>query len=288
MHEILRYLEQQSNLLLTTASLTLLALIAALDALTGPELSFSIFYLIPIALVSWFVGMKPGQWFSAASALVWLAVETISGRSYSHLLIPLWNMLVRFGFFIIVASILATLKSKLEAESKLARRDFLTGLANSRAFYELAEVELDTALAQKRELTLAYVEADGLKWINERYGRLAGDQLLCVVAETLQTHVPNRDLVARTGGALFAVLIPGIDPESARLILSKIQESLKYQMQKKYQQPIKFSIVATAFVTPPRAMGEFLQEAERLTNRLTEKSREELEIEVVDSSRSSD
>ncbi len=288
MQQIFRYIEQQSSVFIISSSCALLVVIAALDAATGPELSFSIFYLIPIASVSWFVGMKPGRWFSIASALVWLAVDIISGASYSHFLIPIWNMLVRFGFFIIVASILPILRSKLEAESKLARRDFLTGLANSRAFYELAEVELDKALAQTRQLTLAYVEADGLKWINERYGRLAGDRLLCVVAETLQAHVPDPELVARTGGALFGVLIPGLDAESARLTLRKIQDSLKHEMQKKYQQPIKFGIVATAFETPPRAMGEFLQEAERLTNRLTEKSREELVIEVVDSPRSSD
>jgi hypothetical protein len=116
-----------------------------LDRATGFELSFSIFYLAPIALVAWYAG---GHWTAlvcVASAAMWLYSDLASGHVYSHRAIPVWNAFVRLGFFSISAGLLVTLRRHLRYEELLARRDALTGLLNARAFKEAARHELARA-----------------------------------------------------------------------------------------------------------------------------------------------
>ena len=282
-YSLLYYFEQLPGFVLVAVSLAFLSVIGFLDLATGPEISFSIFYLIPIGLVSWCLGAKAGQRFSILAAVVWLMADLSSGQTYSSAWIPYWNMLVRFGFFVIVASILATVRSHTEKEAVSARRDYLTGLPNARAFHELAEAHLQRALDDKKPFILAYVEAEGLQWINERYGRLAGDQMLCAVAETIQSSVSEPNLVARFSGTLFALLLPGTDPVSGKTLLEALQSKLRDQTHRKYQRPMKFAVAGCAFVTAPSGMGEFMQQAERLMARLSQNSVNDLAFEILDS-----
>src|SRR6185295_8687546 len=79
--------------------LILLCIVGILDYLTGYELSFSLFYLIPIALLSWFVSSQVGIVVSFISAGLWLVVDVLDGSRYSHPVIYLWNTLIRLAFF---------------------------------------------------------------------------------------------------------------------------------------------------------------------------------------------
>src|SRR5262249_54871234 len=78
-----------------------LAIIAAVDILTG-EVSTSIFYLIPISFTTWRLGRVAGLVTSLISALLWGLVEVNFGLVYPNPLIPVWNAIVRLGFFVIV------------------------------------------------------------------------------------------------------------------------------------------------------------------------------------------
>lgn len=106
MNQIMSYLAHRSKIFVVLLSFGILALITFLDRLTGYELSFSIFYLIPIALVTWFAGWQGGLGFSIVSSGLWLWADLAAGQSYSSVAIPYWNALVRFGFFIIVTFML--------------------------------------------------------------------------------------------------------------------------------------------------------------------------------------
>lgn len=94
---------------------TLLVLIAFIDYITGVDFSFSIFYLIPIMLVAWYVGLRAGFLASIAGAVLWFVVDSIlGGHLYLNPAAGYWNSLVRFGFFIIVTVILSRLRRSLE------------------------------------------------------------------------------------------------------------------------------------------------------------------------------
>jgi hypothetical protein len=123
----------------------LIVVVGIIDLLTGYELAFSLFYLIPISLVNWFTGRQTGIVASFASAIVWFAADVLAGEQYSHSLIYLWNTSIRLGFFLIVTLLLAELKKALARENKLACTDFLTGALNSRCFLTVCRTRLNAA-----------------------------------------------------------------------------------------------------------------------------------------------
>jgi len=89
------------------------------DWLTGVEISFSIFYLIPVSVAAWFTGRSMGLIMSLLSAATWFANDAlIGGHAYSHPLIPVWNAFMRFGVFSIVTVILSRLGVALESERR--------------------------------------------------------------------------------------------------------------------------------------------------------------------------
>lgn len=75
-----------------------------------------------------------------------------------------------FGFFVIVALLLSTLKSVLEHEKELARTDYLTGAANSRVFYDLLQTEINRSQRYKNPFTIAYIDLDNFKTVNDEFG----------------------------------------------------------------------------------------------------------------------
>ncbi len=170
----------------------LLVLVGFGDYETGPEFSFSLFYLVPVLLVTWVAGRTPGMLTSILGALVWLWADQATGRPYSHAALGYWNAGVRLSFFCISAYLLSALRDALRREHALAETDFLTGIANSRSFYRAAEREIARAARYGHPLSIAYIDLDDFKAINDGYGHAKGDELLRSVAEALRTEVRVR------------------------------------------------------------------------------------------------
>lgn len=208
------------------AVIVLFGFVATVDKATGRELSFSLFYLLPVALVSFRWGTRAGQLAAVVAALAWLSIDLWSGSSYSHPLIPFWNAAVRFGFFSLVALLLARLHEAVEHQANLARTDPLTGLPNRRWFEELAQRELARSDRTGSSVALAVIDLDDFKKINDRQGHAAGDSVLRRVAETAGRIFRSVDLAARLGGDEFAVLLPDVDSHSALVALRRFQEAL--------------------------------------------------------------
>jgi signal transduction histidine kinase len=107
--------KQHKEVTLVTAAI-LLILVAFIDYITGVDFSFSIFYLFPISVVAWYVGLRAGVLASVAGAVLWFIVDSVLGEHlYENPAAGYWNTLVRFGFFIIVTVTLSRLRSSLEA-----------------------------------------------------------------------------------------------------------------------------------------------------------------------------
>jgi hypothetical protein len=104
-----------SKFLVVLASLFLVAVVGYLDFKTGYELSLAIFYLLPIAIAGWVVGRKAGILTAVACAGIWLYSDLAGGHRYSSLFLTVWNAGWRLGFFLIVASLLASRK-RIEGE----------------------------------------------------------------------------------------------------------------------------------------------------------------------------
>ncbi len=107
------------------------ALVALADYMTGAELKISIFYLLPISLMAWFVNRRMGIILAIVSSVLEVVTDLMVGHPYSHPVIVYWNSAVQAGFFVIIVLILSALRSEYENTLKI-------------------NVELQEALAQLR------------------------------------------------------------------------------------------------------------------------------------------
>ena len=244
------------------SALILVLFVGAADYLTGSEIGFSIFYLLPVMIATWYVGMPAGIVLAVISAIAWLLVDQ-QEHVYRHSAIPYWNMGVRFGFFLIVLIILSRLKSAYSREKALSRLDPLTGTLNGRAFQEQANAEIERARRYGHPFTVAYIDLDDFKTVNDRFGHNTGNIVLCTVAETASGNVRATDIVARLGGDEFVLLFPESGEESARTALDKISSLLSVSPEENGW-PVTLSIGAVTFRKPPDSVDRMLKKADEL------------------------
>jgi serine phosphatase RsbU (regulator of sigma subunit) len=118
----LQYLESRSKKSLLALTLFLVPIVGIIDYLTGVELSFSIFYLLPVALGAWLISRRTGIAISIVSAVVWYLADLISSHSHSPPIVPYWNAAVMLGIFVTIALVLSALRRTIEREDRLARQ----------------------------------------------------------------------------------------------------------------------------------------------------------------------
>jgi len=256
-------LEKRSQPFKLLLGFSLIGAIGILDFLTGYEFAFSLFYVIPISFVTWLLGRQPGITASLASAFVWLGADTASGHPYSHPLIPIWNSIIRFSFFLIVTLLLSALRTATEHERELARTDNLTGAVNSRLFFELLQMEIERSQRYEHPFTLAYVDLDNFKTVNDLFGHSAGVQALRIVVGYAKKNLRKIDVIARLGGDEFALLLPETGQESAQVTISKLQSGLLEEMRQN-NWPITFSIGVLTCSPSSLGMDELIKMADEL------------------------
>lgn len=109
---------------------------------------------------------------------------------------------------------------------QLATLDALTELHNRRHFVEMLERELARAQRHQRPLTLAIIDLDHFKRVNDQLGHPVGDMVLRQFGAILRQHVRADDLPARIGGEEFAVLLPETDLDHARDYAERLRETV--------------------------------------------------------------
>lgn len=258
----LSYSFRTDRLFWVALGIVLLCAMAVLDYLTGPELSFSFFYLIPITVITLGTNWKFGLLAAFASAAVWLVMDIYTGPTYSQPLIPYWNAVIRLCFFLIVVFFIRVNK-KLRTEIVMARTDFVTGVYNTRYFHELAQTEIERSARYNHELTIVFIDIDNFKTINDMFGHLEGDQALATVAAKLRDSLRKTDVVARVGGDEFAILMPETPADVLQTIMSKLLNNLSGEMHR-HKWPITLSIGALTFNRVPNSADEMLNMADRL------------------------
>ena len=260
-------------------------LIGCLDYLTGHEISFSIFYLLPVATVSWYGGHKSGYLICGLSAAIWLLMDYSGGQQYSYWIIPLWNACVRLLFFVAITYLLCELKLRLKNEALMARTDGLTQIPNRRAFNEVTAKLIQVAKRHAHSVAFTYIDVDNFKELNDTYGHVQGDQVLKSVAASLAQGVRSEDVVGRLGGDEFALFMPEIGFEDVKKSIDRIHKKL-LDMVEKNAWPIGFSIGVAVFPTPPASIDAALTIADRLMYRVKKSGKNNVTYEVISSKQS--
>jgi diguanylate cyclase (GGDEF)-like protein len=254
------------DMLIALGAVGMVAVIGYIDHLTGVEISFSIFYLLPVAFAFWQGGLWPGVATAVAGAAAWLVADLSAGHQYSRSVIPYWNALMRGLIFFTVGMLLLRLKRELERETNLATRDALTGIGNWRHFEVVAGRELGRAKRSVKPLSVAYIDLDDFKMVNDSLGHQAGDTLLVSVAMVLQQSVRTIDCVARLGGDEFIVLMPETDQEGARAVVARIRKMLE-EILKEGHWPSTLSVGLVTFAGIPDSIDEMIRTADDMMYR---------------------
>ena len=243
--------------------LGLVALLGWLDYVTGFEVAFSFFYLIPIAIATWYISLRFGHFITAVSISLWTISDWQAGELYSHEIIRFWNAFLRFSMFYIITTLLEQFKIVIQKERLLARTDPLTGITNRREFYTQAELEIKRASRYKHPLSIAYLDLDHFKNVNDEKGHLEGDKLLVAITNVISGDVRKTDTFARMGGDEFVLLLPNTDQPAAKVVLGKIERSVAEKM-KAMESPVTLSIGVVTFLSVPESVDELLHKADGL------------------------
>ncbi len=220
------FLLSKPSYVIALFSLSLIAIIGMIDHATGYELSFSIFYTIPVSIGVWYLGKRFGNFVSILSATTWMAVEYFSGNQYSHPTVLLWNTAVRLGYFVLTTSLLSHIRALHDVQEMLAQKDGLTELMNTRTFKQRCDSVFALASRHGRPLALGYLDLDGFKSVNDSFGHEVGDQILMAIATAMAKRLRTSDIGGRLGGDEFAILLPETDLVGARKFFTLLHEEL--------------------------------------------------------------
>lgn len=256
---VLYWLESLNSTSQIGLAIAAIVLIWTADVFTGPELSLSIFYALPIVMMGWLRGAKAARVTAWVGGGAWLIADYLAGHQYVVPAAMYWNALVRTGLFIVVGIIVNELRRSLESEQHFARTDSLTGAANSRYFMEACEREVARQIRYPHPLSIAFLDCDNFKQVNDRLGHAAGDQLLRQVAEELRSCLRKVDLVARLGGDEFAFLLPETNAVAAAQVSTKLRDSLT---RAGAQYGVTFSLGLVTYLRPPEHAEELIKAAD--------------------------
>lgn len=244
-------------------SLVLLLMLGWLDYLTG-DYSLIVFYLLPVALVTWFVSKRAGLLFCALVFITRsIADMAVNGFSAQYSTLHYWNISIEFVFLLIMSLLFSALRKNLEAEVTLARIDPLTGALNRNSFFEMADQEINRSRRYKHPFTVAYIDLDNFKAINDRFGHHIGDELLIKVVATIRSNIRSYEILSRFGGDEFVILLPESDEEAALSFLAKIHNRL-HQALSANNWPVGISIGAIIYLSSPPTVDEIMRRADEL------------------------
>jgi diguanylate cyclase (GGDEF)-like protein len=102
------------------------------------------------------------------------------------------------------------------------RRDPLTGIFNRAQLENVLDKEFEAAQRHGWPLSVAFIDLDDFKQVNDRWGHLVGDEVLRNFAQALQAYLRGSDIVARYGGEEFMIVLPGIDAAAASSVVRRI------------------------------------------------------------------
>jgi diguanylate cyclase (GGDEF)-like protein len=262
-------LRSRSSGFLFFGGLSCVLAVGLADYTQRPEFSFVLFYMFPIVVVTWFGNRTMGLVLAAVSPVLGLIAD-LSGRvhPFSSLPLDIWNALVRLGTYALVVVILARLKTALMHERALARADSLTGVATPRWFYSMAEQELYRARRSPEVISVAYVDLDDFKLVNDQRGHAAGDELLREVATCLRDNLRPIDTVGRLGGDEFGILLPQTDAPAAAAALRRVVDLTRERLEARFDptegESLGISVGIASFSEAPESVDEMVSKADEV------------------------
>lgn len=155
------------------------------------------------------------------------------------------------------------LKKALDKVEVLSRTDFLTSALNRRAFDEILQAEFSKIRRYNRPFSVAYIDLDNFKNINDTMGHSAGDNVLKKLVDIIRNSLRDFDSIARLGGDEIAILLSETDLEGAVITMERIKTAVLQEMHQKGW-PVTLSIGVITCHDVPQSADELLAQADGL------------------------
>ena len=263
-HVMLEHLERPPRIAVLFVGLALIAAIFWINYLTGPKVLLNVFYLLPVMLIVWLTGSTAyGLLAVLATFLAGPLGAYLDGYRSSSLPLATWNAGMRTAVFFIVLLLLVVVRKLVARLQEQSFTDELTGVANRRAFQDIAAREIERSRRYQHELSLAYLDIDDFKAANDRGGHALGDRVLIALATIACATARSVDTVARIGGDEFVILMPETDAEAALPLIERLLTACSRAAGSGAAR-VTCSVGLVTFERPPSDLEELLTAADGL------------------------
>ncbi|HLK15984.1 MAG TPA: GGDEF domain-containing protein [Fimbriimonadaceae bacterium] len=180
--------------------------LVALDMLLRMPPAGRMLYVIPVFCLTRVAGVRLGVALAVVATIAGTVLDRAAGLTGDTWLV---NALVRFAAYAIVAFKVEGMVDRIKMTTDAAHHDALTGAFNRLGFVQTAESIISQALIAGSDVTLAVIDLDDFKMVNDLYGHAYGDKMLKTLVDCLSPAVATGGIIGRTGGDEFQVLITG-------------------------------------------------------------------------------
>jgi len=251
--------EGRSEVILLTASILAMTVIFVMDFLNGPGIQLRALYIFPLAILALYCP-------KLGTAILGLIVTTILQivifiHDAIYLSVLITNVCVALAVSLLVILLARSGRKNYLMAVSQATSDPLTSLPNRRKFTS----ELDLEIARQKRyggtFSLAVLDLDRFKELNDSKGHLAGDDALKLMGGILKRHTREADFVARLGGDELAILMPNTQDVHC----SRMFRNLRYTISARMADAgfgITASIGCKTFAAPPESTTAALQKAD--------------------------
>jgi diguanylate cyclase (GGDEF)-like protein len=258
-------------------SVIAMTMVFILDLLTGADIRLHALYIFPLTIIALHCDRKS---FFVGALILSLVLQL---NTFFHDAIPMNSLLTDEGIALISSVLIVSLARMSRINylmvQDLACRDVLTGLLNRRAFDSTAEKEMAKQARYGGVFSLAVIDLDNFKTLNDTKGHAAGDKALKLVANVLQEHTRYVDSVSRLGGDEFAILIPETGERECNVICRNIARLIEKKMND-VGFPVTASIGCATFDQAPESLSYALQAADRAMYAVKEERKNALENKI--------
>jgi diguanylate cyclase (GGDEF)-like protein len=246
LEHVLRFVRKHRGAVLA-AALLLTAAVTYANFVFETDMEMSYLYFVLIIVVAWLSTRPASVGFSALAGIAAVAADVFHGTSS----LGLWaggSMMI--GSFVSAAFVVNASSTLMRRISRLASHDTLTRIPSSAYFHRMLSAELHRSLRYSRPLTLAYMDVDDFKEVNDSLGHSAGDTVLRAIADAAGQEIRDLDVLGRLGGDEFGLLLPETTIDQALPLFERIERCISDLATEKGW-PISISIGASGLPEGP-------------------------------------
>jgi diguanylate cyclase (GGDEF)-like protein len=242
---------QLPNGVVTLIGLVAVGAILVIDWLTGPDTSLSVLSVLPVMAVAWCALSEHAIVVASAAAAGSLVVD--GGTA------GIWTAAALLVVLLTAAAVPGRFRDMLADQADAAATDPLTGALNRRSFQEAAERERLRAERRDEPISIAYLDLDGFKEVNDQHGHKTGDKVLEDLADRVLKTIRGTDLFCRIGGDEFVLLLPDTDAKEAASVLQRARTTMGAE-----GTPVTSSVGIATFRIVPTTVGAMIDAADDL------------------------